>query len=66
MITDVPGNSYDLWVVDGLHTWALGGLGAYVAVVLRFCLKSKVFRPALAGVDPEALGTGFKSPLEGL
>jgi hypothetical protein len=53
LITDVPGNLYDQWVVDGLHSWALGGLGAYVGFVLRFCLDSKVFRPAISFTDPE-------------
>ena len=53
LITDIPGSSYDLWVVDGLHSWALGGLGSIIAFVFTFCLKSKVFRPAIPFIDPD-------------
>ena len=61
IITTVPSRLYDLWVVDGLHSWALGSLGSYIAFVLRFCLKSKIFRPALPCVDPEDSGKGLLS-----
>ena len=41
LITDVPGKLYDEWVVDGLHTWALGPLGGLIAYIFQFILKTK-------------------------
>jgi hypothetical protein len=53
LLTEVPADLYDAWVVDGLHTWALGGLGAYVGLVIKFCLDSKVFAPMVPFIDPK-------------
>jgi len=47
----IPGLTYDKWGVDGLHSWALGGLGASIAHGLRFCIRSPVFRPLSAHLD---------------
>ena len=51
LLTDIPGCSYDSWVVDGLHAWALGPLSAYVSTALHFCMRSKVFAPQLPYTD---------------
>lgn len=47
----IPGVDYEKWAVDGLHSWALGGLGATIALGLQFAMKSPVFRPACVHVD---------------
>ena len=44
----VPGLTYDKWAVDGLHSWALGGLQGAIGHGLQFCMKSPVFRPLCA------------------
>ena len=47
----VPGLTYDKWAVDGLHSWALGGLGGAIIHGLHFCMKSHVFRPLCVHLD---------------
>lgn len=47
----VPGLTYDSWTVDGLHSWALGGLGATISFGLQFAMKSPVFRPLCVHLD---------------
>lgn len=47
----IPGIQYDKWAVDGLHSWALGGLGRVISFGLHFCMKSPVFRPQCAYLD---------------
>ena len=44
-IEDQAGFGYSNWVVDTLHSWALGPLGALVAKTLLTCVKSGVFSP---------------------
>lgn len=51
VVIGIPGLTYDLWAVDGLHSWALGGLGAAIAFGLQFCMKSSVFRPLCVYLD---------------
>lgn len=51
LITDVPGKLYDEWVVDGLHTWALGPLGGLIAFIFQFILKTKIFTPSSYYMD---------------
>ena len=53
LLTDIPGDLYDAWVVDGLHGWALGGLGCYVAWVFQFILKVQIFTPSSEHIDSE-------------
>ena len=53
LITDVPYDLYDAWVVDMLHGWALGGLGALIGLIFKFCLQSKVFNPTVPFMDPK-------------
>lgn len=49
----IPGLTYDKWAVDGLHSWALGGLGAAIGFGLQFCMRSSVFRPLCVHLDSE-------------
>ncbi len=41
------------WVVDVLHSWALGPLAYVIAFVIRFCLRTKVWHPAVIGISTE-------------
>ena len=52
----IPGLSYDCWAVDGLHSWALGGLGAAISFGLQFCMRSQVFRPTCVHLDNDDVG----------
>ena len=58
-VEDEIGFGYSDWVVDILHGWALGPLGALVAKTLLVCVKSRVFSPQsdlLASEDLDRLG----------
>mgnify|MGYP006297404735 CR=1 FL=1 len=55
LITDVPGKLYDAWVVDGLHSWALGPLGGLIAFIFQFILKTKIFTPSSIYMDAKDL-----------
>jgi hypothetical protein len=47
------GFSYDDWVIDILHTWALGGISAVVGKNLRFAVQSAVFTPTSIHLDSD-------------
>ena len=47
------GFSYSDWVIDLLHSWALGPLGALVSKTLMVCVKSGVFSPKSAFLTSE-------------
>ena len=47
----IPGLVYDSWAIDGLHSWALGGLRVVIAHGLHFCMKSPVFKPACVHLE---------------
>jgi hypothetical protein len=47
------GLTVESWVVDLLHTWALGPLAALIAFVLTFCLQAKLFHPCSPHINSE-------------
>ena len=49
----LAGFGYSDWVVDILHSWCLGPLGALVAKVLYTCVRSGIFSPASAYLSAE-------------
>ena len=55
LITAVPGKLYDAWVVDGLHSWALGPLGELIGSIFKLFLRTKVFAPSSVHIDSEDL-----------
>ena len=55
LITAAPGRLYDAWVVDGLHSWALGPLGGLIASMFQFILKTKILTPVSMYMESEDL-----------
>ena len=49
----VPGVSLDLFGVDLMHCWDLGAMQSYVAYVITFVLRSKIFSGGLAWLNME-------------
>jgi len=48
---DVPGVTVDSWVIDLLHSWALGPLAVFIAWVIMFIVKTGVFHPTSDCID---------------
>ena len=53
MDSSIAGLTIDRWVIDALHTWALGPLGSLVALVIHVLLKTGIFKPGSALLAPE-------------